>query len=440
MSGTPAANFQSRPIEDIAQASALHQAGRFDEAEKICSGILAAEPDHYDALHLLSLLRHRQGRNAEALRLVGAVLKRTPRAPEVLNNYGLILAALARHEEAVARFDAVLAIDPDNLNALRHRAAALKRLRRYERALAAYQAVLARKADDVGALNECGGLHVLLGRPTEALACYDTAIALAPRAAELHVNKGTALVAMNRLAEALQSFNAAAAIEPERAEAHYNASLVHLRLGDFKTGWRKYQWRWRKTDGFGKPPDIAAPLWLGEQPLAGKSILLLAEQGFGDTIHFLRYAPLVAARGATVILGVQSPLRAIAATVPGIALVLGDGERVPQVDFHCPLLSLPLAFQTELATVPANVPYLRAPQERLDKWRERVPVPGRLRVGICWAGSSVHLNDRNRSIPLRRFAKLLSIPSLAFISLQKEVNDEEAAILREHGVIQLGQI
>jgi len=439
MSAARGAKLRPRPSDDIEQASALHQAGKVDEAAGICIGILAVKPDHYDALHLLGLLRHRQGRNAEALRLVGAVLKRAPRSAEALDNYGLILAALGRHDEALACFEEVLAINADHRNALNNRAAALKRLKRYEEALAAYQAVLARKADDLGALNECGGLNVWLGRPAQALACYETAIAIAPRTAELHINKGTALVALNRSAEALQCFTAAAAIEPESAEARYNASLVRLRLGDFKTGWREYEWRWRKADRAGRPRDIAAPLWLGKEPLAGKSILLLAEQGFGDTINFLRYAQLVAARGATVILEVQSPLKAIAATVPGVALVLGDGEPVPQVDFHCPLLSLPLAFQTELATVPANIPYLRPQQERLAKWQDRVPAPGRLRVGICWAGSNVHLNDRNRSIPLRRFAKLLSIPDLVFVSVQKEVNGEEAAILRERGVIQLGQ-
>jgi len=434
-----AAVLRPRPLDDIEQASALHRAGQFDEAAKLCSKILAAKPDHYDALHLLGLLRHRQGRNADALRLVGAVRERAPRSAEVLDNYGLILAALARHDEALASFEEALAIDSGNLHALGNRAGALKRLKRPKEALAAYQALLAKKADDLCALNECGGLYVWLGRPAEALACYETAIAIAPRMAELHVNKGTALVALNRFADALESLNAALAINPESAEAHYDASLVRLRLGDFANGWREYEWRWRKADRSGKPRDIAAPLWLGEQPLAGKSILLLAEQGLGDTINFVRYAPLVAARGATVILGVQSPLKTLAATVPGVSLVLGDGEPVPQVDFHCPLLSLPLAFQTELTTVPTNVPYLRPQQERLAKWRDRVPAPGGLRVGICWAGSSVHLNDRNRSMPLHRFAKLLSIPNLVFISVQKVVNDEDAAILREHGVIQLGQ-
>jgi tetratricopeptide (TPR) repeat protein len=324
--------------------------------------------------------------------------------------------------------------DPD-IAALQNRAASLKRQRRYEDALIAYEAVLALDGGNLHALNECGGLHVWLGRPAAAVACYDRALAIAPRTLVLQINKGTAQVALNRLAEGLASFEAALAIDPESAEAHYDASLVRLRLGDFRNGWREYEWRWRKGAG---RPDIGAPLWLGEESLLNKTILLLAEQGFGDTINFMRYAPLVAARGATVILGVQSQLKAIAATVPGVALALGAGEPVPSVDFYCPLLSLPHAFKTELATVPANIPYVRPDSERLAKWRDRLAANGRLRVGICWAGSNIHLNDRNRSIPLERFATIL-VSGIDFISLQRDVAPPEAAILSAHGVRQIGQ-
>ncbi|HEY1982750.1 MAG TPA: tetratricopeptide repeat protein [Xanthobacteraceae bacterium] len=324
--------------------------------------------------------------------------------------------------------------DPD-IAALQNRAASLKRQRRYEDALNAYEAVLALEGGNLHALNECGGLHVWLGRPAAAVACYDRALAIAPRTVVLHINKGTAQVALNRLADGLASFEAALAIDPESAEGHYDASLVRLRLGDFRNGWCEYEWRWRKGTG---RPDIGAPLWLGEETLLDKTILLLAEQGFGDTINFMRYAPLVAARGATVIFGVQSQLKTIAATVPGVALALGAGEPVPSVDFYCPLLSLPHAFKTELATVPANIPYVRPDSERLAKWQDRLAANGRLRVGICWAGSNIHLNDRNRSIPLERFATIL-VSGIDFISLQRDVAPPEAAILSAHGVQQIGQ-
>jgi hypothetical protein len=327
----------------------------------------------------------------------------------------------------------------DRFGALKKLAASLKRLGRSAEALEAYATVLALRPDDLDALNECGGLCAWLGRPAEAIAYYDRALAIAPRTVELLINKGTSQVALNHFAAALETFNAATAIEPGRAEAHYNASLVRLRLGDYEAGWREYEWRWQKHDPSGKRRDIGAPLWLGDAPLQGKTILLLAEQGLGDTIHFLRYAPMVAALGATVVLGVQAPLKAIAATVPGVSMVLGEGEPAPQIDFYCPLLSLPLAFKTNLTTVPANIPYLRPHDDRLARWRDRFPVSERLRVGICWAGSKSHLNDRNRSVPLERFAKVLAVPNLDFISVQKEVSESSAGVLSEYGVYQLGQ-
>ncbi len=210
-------------------------------------------------------------------------------------------------------------------------------------------------------------------------------------------------------------------------------------LGDFRDGWKQYEYRWKKKHFVSERPSYPQPMWRGEKDLHGKTIFLRAEQGLGDTIHFVRYVPLIAALGARVLLGVQPPLKAIAPTVPGVAQVFSDGDALPDFDLYCPLLSLPLAFETELATIPANIPYIRPYQERLAKWRGRMPDSGRLRVGICWAGTSMHLNDRNRSMPLERLGPLFSVPGLDFVSVQKEVSEAQAAILREHGVVQLGQ-
>jgi tetratricopeptide (TPR) repeat protein len=424
-----------RPIE---QALASQQSGQLAGAERMLRGILAVEPGHFDAQHLLGLICHQQGRDVEALQLVSALLRTAPGSAELLNNCGLIHTALTQHQQALACFEEVLALNAHNLAALKNRAGALKRLRRFDDALAAYEAVLAHDAGDIDALNECGGLLTSLNRPEEALACYERALAVAPGVAELQINKGTALVALNRHRDAFESFAAAIAIDPQRAEAHYNQSLVRLRLGDFKSGWPQYEWRWKKFVGGGQGRFSGAPLWLGETPLKDKTILLLAEQGLGDTIHFMRYVPLVAALGARVVLGVQAPLKAMAATVPGAALVAGEGEPLPPVDCHCPLMSLPLAFKTDLGTVPANIPYLQAPIDRLNTWRGRMPANGRLRVGLCWAGSAAHLNDRNRSIALERFATLLTVPGLDFVSVQKEAGEAERALLRASGVVQLG--
>ena len=407
---------------DIAQALELHRQGRLDEAEQIYSAILTATPEQRDALHLLGVVRHQQGRNVEALQLVGAALKAAPNSADILNNHGRVLGALGRHEEALARFEEVLAIHGDHVHALSNRADTLAQLGRYQEALAVCERVLALKPDHLVTLNKSGGLHMRLGRVDAAIACYDRALAIEPTRAELHINKGKALRAVNRFEDALASFEAAAETEPGRVEAHWNAGLVRLRLGDFKAGWKDYEWRWRKADWAGLRRDFAAPLWLGEQPVEGKTILLHAEQGLGDTIQFVRYVPLIARRGATVILECQAGLVELLRNIEGLARIVARGDLLPAFDLHCPLLSLPLAFETELATIPANSPlHSAARPKRIARWRRRLPHNGRLRVGICWAGNPDHLNDRNRSIPLERFATLLAAPGVDFVSLQRDV-------------------
>jgi tetratricopeptide (TPR) repeat protein len=430
---------QSYSETDITPALASFRQGRGDEAEAFCDAILAAVPDHIDALHLLGLVRHQQRRHGEALKFIGAVLDRAPRSVDALNNYGIVLGAVDRHQEALAPFEAALAVQPDHIGALVGRADALARLGRHEEAVEAYEAVRAREPNHLHALNESGGLHMRLGSPQSALACYERALALAPGTVELLVNRGTALRALNRDADALASFTQAAALRPDFAEARWNASLIGRRQGDFASGWKGYEWRWRKADWRARCRNFSAPLWLGDAPIAGRTILLHAEQGFGDTIQFIRYAPLVARLGARVVLECPAELTRLLRNADGVDQIIARGDALPAFDFHCPLLSLPLAFATELATVPANVPYLQSQAEQAAKWRGRLPQSGRMRVGICWAGNREHASDRGRSIPLDRFASILSASGLDFVSLQKEVGPAQAAALRDHGVFQLGQ-
>ena len=278
------------------------------------------------------------------------------------------------------------------------------------------------------------------------LANYDALLALAPVQAngtasdilEAHVNRGNAFVALNCMEEALDCFTAASALNPHHAAANFNEALTRLCLGDFRNGWVKYEHRWDIEQYKATRPNYPRPLWRGERDIGGKTILLCAEQGMGDAIQFVRYAPLLAGLGAKVLLGVHPPLTRLLETVPGVSEVIADGGTLPYFDLYCPLLSLPLAFGTELATIPANVPYVRADDARIVNWRKRLPSDGRLRVGLCWAGASLHVNNRNRSISLPQFARLFSVPGVDFVCLQKEIADADASILRDHGVVQFG--
>ncbi len=429
-----------QPRHDIGHAAALHQQGRLAEAERAYGAILAANPAHADAQHLLGVLRHQQGRNVEALLLLSSALKAAPKSADVLSNYGAVLNMLKRHEEALARFEEALEVQAGHMKALTNRADTLARLERYEDALAAYEDILAASPDHLYALNECGGIYVKLGRFEAALSCFDRALALEPTQMELHLNKGKALRAINQCSEALACFESADQARPRHVLTPIGTpvssgcgSAISRAAG-------------RITSGGGAEPigstsgaNFPHRYGLATMPIEGKTILLHAEQGMGDTIQFARYASLVARRGANVILECPAELAQLLCCIEGLAQIVPSGNPLPPFDFHCPLPSLPLAFGTELATIPANGPYIWPAEERLAKWRDRVPNSGRMRIGICWAGSSEHVNDRNRSIALEKFSTILSAPGIDFVNLQKHVSEEEEAILREHGVNPLGQ-
>jgi hypothetical protein len=210
-------------------------------------------------------------------------------------------------------------------------------------------------------------------------------------------------------------------------------------LGQFAEGWRGFEWRWQQASWAPQRRVFGQPLWLGKEPLAGRTILLHAEQGFGDTLQFVRYAKLVARLDAVVLLEVQPPVKSLLSDVDGVAGTYARGEPLPPFDLHCPLMSLPLAFDTRLESIPAEVPYLHAPADRRALWRGRLKEKRSLRVGIAWAGSVLHKNNHQRSIAYDRFAALLATPGVEFISIQKEVAPRDAAALRAHAnVIHLG--
>jgi hypothetical protein len=207
-------------------------------------------------------------------------------------------------------------------------------------------------------------------------------------------------------------------------------------MGRFGEGWRDYESRW-KTEAFQRR-DFVQPLWMGTEPLDGRTILLHAEQGLGDTLQFVRYAPLLARSGAKVVLEVQPALLSLLSEIDGIAAI-PQGEKLPPFDLHCPLMSLPLAFGTELDSIPAEIPYLRVSADRASKWRERLGERRVPRIGIAWAGSAAHKNNRRRSIALERFVPLFAVDGVELVSLQKELSPADAGMLAEHGALQLGE-
>ena len=352
------------------EAVTLHRQGRLREAEKIYTRVLKAAPDHFDALNLLGTIKAQLGRIGEAHRLLSAAVKLNPRAPQAWANLGQVLHALKQDQDALSCFDKALALVPDDIGILTNRANALLSLGRTEEALAAFRHILERVPQHpearlnsgiayaaLGALDEAVAEfdHALtlvpghpaahfnrgvalydLGRYADAVAAHDNALAAAPDHAGALLNRGRALAALNRFDDAIASYAKAHALRKDDADVHFMESLALLTLGDYRRGFDKYEWRWRRS-GMPEQKSRGRPLWLGDYPLARKTVLLHAEQGFGDTIQFARYVPLLAANGAKVVLEVQPELTALMARLDGAATVIARGAAEPPFDVHCPL-------------------------------------------------------------------------------------------------------
>jgi tetratricopeptide (TPR) repeat protein len=409
------------------QADHCFQEGDLAKAERLCAGILQHRPDDFEALHLLGLLHFQRQRMVEALHFLAAALKVNSSSADALSNLGLALHATGRTDEAVASYRNALRLAPDHPEILYNLGNACLALGRIDEALSSYDDVLAHAPGHVGARVNRGNTLLRLNRPVAALASYDEALAAMPGHPQILTNRGHALRRLDRPVEALVDFKAALAAAPEFAEAHFEAAMTHLTLGDFASGWKQYEWRW-KTGAFGRHrQQPQAPLWLGEQPIAGKTVLLHAEQGFGDTLQFIRYAPLLAGRGARVTCEVQPELLPLLSGLEGVT-VMASGAPRPAFDLHCPLLSLPLAFKTTPETIPADTPYIVAPAERVSHWQERLP-QARPRAGFVWSGQTSHKNDANRSIALARLAALFENPPFQCFSLQSDLRAADGETL-----------
>jgi tetratricopeptide (TPR) repeat protein len=412
------------------RARRVHERGELDRAERLYADILRRDPGHFDALHLLAMLNYQRGRLDAALALLRAALRVDSRRADVQSDLGLVWLGMARFEDAFASYDAAYAIAPDDPDALNGRGVALSRLGRTGQALASFERAIALAPDHIDALGNRGNALLALNRPHEAIASYEAGLRIAPKHARLLTNQAIALRRLDRPHEALLGLARALVGNPDFAEARFVESLVKLTIGDFAAGWSAYESRWATAALAPHRRNFTRPLWLGDQPLAGKTILLYAEQGYGDTIQFVRYAPRVVALGARVILEVQPELTRLLAAFKDIEVV-AHGRPLPAFDLQCPLMSLPLAFRTELSTIPAGTPYIVPPVEDVAAWRERLPGQQPL-VGLVWAGDRLHKNDVNRSMQLAALRPLLDLPHLQFVSLQQEICAQDAQVLRSH--------
>jgi tetratricopeptide (TPR) repeat protein len=432
--------ISARPGDTFAHHNrglALHELGRFAEALTSLENAVARSPEEA-VIHnscgntLLSL-----GRISEALASYGRAIALNPEYPDPFNNRGNALRHAARFDEALRDYDRAIALRPDYVEAHNNRGMVLQQLARFDEALTSLDRAIAMRPDFADAHNNRGNVLQRLGRLAEAIACYDTAIRFKPDHADAYNNRANALQDLDRTTEALADYARALSLRPGHPSACFNKALMLLRRGDYADAWPLYEKRWESSLQ-AAARHFAQPLWLGDVPIEGKTILLHAEQGLGDTLQFCRYIPMVAARGARVLFEVPRPLLQLLAGLEGAAEVIARGEELPPFDCQCPLMSLPLAFRTTPTTIPTSIPYIRCDARKAAAWHERLSQWSNWRVGLVWSGGHRPdqpelwpVNDR-RNIALR-LLEPLNIPGVDFFSLQK--GDEAEAQLRELKVL-----
>ena len=414
----------------LSLAVRFHQGGRLTQAGELYCTTLTLAPDEADALHLAGLVAYQSGDAAGGATLMGRAV-RLRRSPEFLCNHGLALEGTGRLPEAAAAARAAIELAPDLPEAHLNSGNALSGLERFDEATTAMARTVALRPDHAKA--HCGLGYALekQDRLPEAEAACRRAADLNPDLGEAWANLGRILNEQGRTAEALGAYAAAVRARPDNPKDHWNLALALLLNGHLVEGFAEYEWRWR-YDGFPSPRrSFARPAWAGE-PLEGRTILLHAEQGLGDTIQFARYVPAVARLGGRVVLEAHTPLRRLLGGLEGVTVMAALGGPLPAFDVHCPLLSLPRL----LGTIPTDVPYLGAEVGAVAEWRANLG--GGLKVGLVWAGNPGHANDGNRSLPLAELAPLLRTPGVRFFSLQKDPRPGDRETLMDLGVVDLG--
>ena len=401
----------------IGLGNALYAGGRRTEAVVEYEAALRLDPEAPPAHANLAALLLELGRPVEAAAHCRAALARQPGNASLHHRLGLALLRTDTADEAEASLREAVRLAPGSAAARNDLGLVLAQRFDHTAAASSFRKALQLRPDFVAARANLGGVLAKQGKRTAAAGACRAALQRNPRHAPAHHNLATVLRDAGHLAEAEQSARAALRLDPNYAEAHVGLAMTLLLAGRFEEGWAEYEWRWRLPKPARHIARFRQPRWDGT-PLGDRVLLLHAEQGFGDTLQFCRYAPLVAAQGR-VVLEIQGALHWLMAGLPKVERVVKVGEPLPHFDLHCPLLSLPYVLGTTMTTIPAETPYLTAPPGSVAAWRRKLePIPG-VKVGLVWAGSPTMSADRGRSLTLDRLAPLAGVPGITFVSLQK---------------------
>ena len=445
------------------RGAALQELKQYDAAIASYDQAITLKPDYADAWYNRGLAL--QGRNQleGAIASYDKVLALRPDFPEAWSNRGAAFQGLNQLEAAVASYDHAIKLKPDYAEAWSNRGVALHRLDKLDAAIASFDKAIALRPFFAEAYNNRGLALDDLKLHGSAIASYDQAIRIKPEYAEAWYNRGNsqeelkeleaalesyyqairlkpdypealcnqglALQQLNMLDTAVASYDKAIAIKPNFSAAYMNKSLALLLRGDYEEGWELYESRW-KTNDFRLPKrSFIQPLWLGNYYIQDKTLLLHSEQSFGDTIQFCRYVEFVAELGVRVILEVEQPLIGLLRQLEGVAEFVPKGALLPAFDYHCPLMSLALAFNTTIDSIPSFPNYLSSEKDKVTEWEGKLGPKTKPRIGLVWSSKTKHYNVKNRNVQLSSLVK--ELPSeFQYVSLQKEVMEDDWATLR----------
>jgi tetratricopeptide (TPR) repeat protein len=418
----------------IGLGTALEQQALHEPALKAFDGAVKLRPGDPEGWtrhgNLLALME----RPVEAILSLQQALKANAGYWTAANNCAALQVKLGQFEEALASLNLCDALQPGHAPTLEARASTFYALDRFEEALSDGQRAQVMDPANAHICNNIGAAMRKLMRHEAALAQFERALALRPDFMPALSNKASVLNELERFDEALAVYRQIKAIDPDDADADWNAAHIQLLHGEFEAGWSGWETRWRipSLPGTAAYPKFSQPMWRGERDIAGKTVLVCADEGLGDTIQFVRYVPMLAALGARVILLAQEPLYPLLSRLPGVAQCLPNMRGgLPAFDLHCPIMSLPAAFATTSDSIPAQVAYVPPPDPaRMQAWDDRLGGHEQLRVGLVWSGNPRQANNHKRSIPLRVLSRLLDADA-TFVSLQKDPMPGDRVVLRE---------
>jgi tetratricopeptide (TPR) repeat protein len=416
--------------------NAFNELGKLNEAIVCYEHALRIKPNYSQAYFNQGNVFIKLQRSEEAINSYKKSINYDPEFSDSYNSLGMALQGLKRFKEAIIYYDKAILLNPALAEAFNNRGVALQELDRSEDALMNFDCSINIKPDFVEAFNNRGLALYELKRIEEAILSYEKAISINPKFAKAYNNLGVALQASKRLDQAFAQYKKAIQLDPSYVEANWNLAVIDLLNGNFNEGWQKYEWRWKRDSAITAKRNFSKPLWLGETSLIGKSILLYAEQGLGDIIQFCRYIPMVSKLGATIILEIQPPLIPLLKHLKGANHIIALGHKLPNFDYQCPILSLPLAFKTNEDTIPPTDLSITSDYEKVDHWRQKLGLQKCPRIGLAWSSLSSFKDDNLRSLTLFELLQALPKEGFEYICLQKEIKDVDKKTLASNPQIQ----